>query len=88
MVQFLKLLLISGIVENMLFLDFTTIWIFPFYYLAWMPSENDDDDLGVCDFSFKFWVKFWWVLKFYEKKIREKDFRSLDILTNRKLTKK
>jgi hypothetical protein len=25
MVQFLKLLLISGIVENMLFLDFTTI---------------------------------------------------------------
>jgi hypothetical protein len=25
------------------FFRFTTIWIFPFYYPAWMPFGNDDD---------------------------------------------
>ncbi len=37
----------------MFFLRFTAIWIFPFSYPAWMPSENDDDVVG----SVWFWLQ-------------------------------
>jgi hypothetical protein len=49
------------------FLRFTTIWIFSFYYPAWMPSENDDDFGEECDLDFKFWVRFWSVLNLVKK---------------------